>query len=144
MDYGGLCSSILPIGKMIKSLSVISLLNSTHNMSSISTFFILFSIMYNVFNMPISYQTILNYTKMVTPYCHRFNLAHKGEVDNIQAEAYIKVRGKTILSFSLSPLKTVRSVLIISRRVEICYRLLSLCKRLPYCFSWRRDYSGNR
>ena len=50
----------------------------------------------NVFNLPISYQTILNYTEMAAPYCHRFNLAYKGEVDNIQAgdEAYIKVRGK--------------------------------------------------
>lgn len=49
----------------------------------------------NVFDLPISYQTILNYTEMA-PYCHRFNLAYKGEVDHIQTgdEAYIKVKGK--------------------------------------------------
>jgi len=55
----------------------------------------------NVFNLPISYQTILNYTEMVAPYCHRFNLAYKGEVDHIQAgdETYIKVRGKNHFVF---------------------------------------------
>ena len=58
-------------------------------------------ILRNVFNLPISYQTILNYTEMVAPYCHRFNLAYKGEVDHIQAvdEAYIKVRGKNNFVF---------------------------------------------
>ncbi len=34
--------------------------------------------------------------KMITPYCHKFNLIYKEEVDHLQAsdEAYIKVRGK--------------------------------------------------
>ncbi len=43
-----------------------------------------------------SYQTVLNYTEMVAPYCHRFNLAYKGEVDDAQAgdETYIKIKGK--------------------------------------------------
>jgi len=33
---------------------------------------------------------------MAAPYCHRFNIANKGEVDDLQAgdEAYIKVRGE--------------------------------------------------
>ena len=55
----------------------------------------------NVFNLPISYQTILNYIEIVAPYCHRFNLAYKGEVDHIQAgdEIYIKVRGKNHFVF---------------------------------------------
>jgi len=58
-------------------------------------------ILRNVFNLPISYQTILNYTETVAPYCHRFNLAYKGEVDHIQAgdETYIKVRGKNNFVF---------------------------------------------
>jgi len=64
---------------------------------------------------------------MVAPYGHRFNLAYKGEVDHIQAgdEAYSKVRGKNNYVFSLSPLVTVRSLLIISRRVERHYQQLS-------------------
>ena len=55
----------------------------------------------NVFNLPISYQTVPNYTETVASYCHRFNLAYKGEVDHIQAgdEAYIKVRGKNNFVF---------------------------------------------
>ena len=58
-------------------------------------------ILRNVFNLPISYQTILNYTEIVAPYGHRFNLAYKGEVDDIQAgdETYIKVRGKNHFVF---------------------------------------------
>jgi len=53
-------------------------------------------ILRNVFSLPISYQTVLNYTEMAAPYCHSFNLANKGEVDDTQAgdEAYIKVRGE--------------------------------------------------
>jgi len=53
-------------------------------------------ILRNVFNLSMSYQTVLNYTEMVAPYCHKFNLGYKGEVDNIQAgdETYIKIRGE--------------------------------------------------
>ena len=53
-------------------------------------------ILRHVFSLPISYQTVLNYTEMAAPYCHSFNLANKGEVDDTQAgdEAYIKVRGE--------------------------------------------------
>jgi len=58
-------------------------------------------ILRNVFSLPLSYQSVLNYTEIVAPYCHRFNLAYKGEVDHIQAgdEAYIKVRGKNHFVF---------------------------------------------
>jgi len=58
-------------------------------------------ILRNVFSLPLSYQSVLNYTEIVAPYCHRFNLAYKGEVDHIQAgdEAYIKVRGKNNFVF---------------------------------------------
>lgn len=59
------------------------------------------SILGKVFNLPLSYQTILNYTEKVAPYCHRFNIAYKGEVDHNQAgdEVYIKVRGKNNFVF---------------------------------------------
>lgn len=53
-------------------------------------------ILRNVFSLPCSYQTVLNYAQAAAPYCHRFNLANKGEVANIQAgdETYIKIKGK--------------------------------------------------
>jgi transposase-like protein len=88
--------------KIYNSLNILCLALTFHlslGISARKTAFIL----RNVFNLPISYQTILNYTEMVTPYCHRFNLAYKGEVDHIQAgdEAYIKVRGKNNFVFFL-------------------------------------------
>ena len=53
-------------------------------------------ILKNVFELPASYQTILNYTLYAAPYCHKFNLKFKGEVEPTQAgdETYIKIAGK--------------------------------------------------
>jgi transposase-like protein len=50
----------------------------------------------SVFNIPLSYQTVLNYAAAAAFYCHSFNLQHKGPIDPISAgdEAYIKVIGK--------------------------------------------------
>jgi transposase-like protein len=50
----------------------------------------------SVFNIPLSYQTVLNYAAAAAFYCHRFNLQHKGPIDPISAgdEAYIKIIGK--------------------------------------------------
>jgi len=81
--------------KIYNSLNTLCLALSFHislGISARKTAFILG----NVFQLPISYQTVLNYTEMAAPYCHRFNLSHKGEIDDIQAgdEAYIKVRGE--------------------------------------------------
>jgi len=58
---------------------------------------------------------------MAAPYCHRFNLANKGEVDDLQAgdETYIKVRGKHNYVFFLSPLKVARSPPIMLTEQEI-------------------------
>lgn len=55
----------------------------------------------NVFSFPLSNQSVLNYTEIVAPYCHRFNLAYKGVVDYIQVgyETYIKVKGKNNFVF---------------------------------------------
>jgi len=50
----------------------------------------------SVFNISISYQTVLNYAAAAAFYCHSFNLAHKGSIDDLSAadEAYIKILGK--------------------------------------------------
>ena len=50
----------------------------------------------SVFNIPVSYQTVLNYAAAAAFYCHSFNLQRKGPIDPISAgdEAYIKVIGK--------------------------------------------------
>lgn len=62
-------------------------------------------ILKNVFSRPCSYQTVLNYSQSAAYYCHNFNLAYKGDVDDTQAgdEAYIKIKGKqNYVSFFIS------------------------------------------
>lgn len=58
-------------------------------------------ILRQVFRIPISYQTVLNYAEAAAPYCHHFNLTHKGTIDNESAgdEAYIKIQGKHAFTF---------------------------------------------
>lgn len=58
-------------------------------------------ILNNVFQLPASYQTVLNYTSYAAPFCHHFNLNFKGPVDSTQAgdETYIKVAGKHHYTF---------------------------------------------
>jgi putative transposase len=50
----------------------------------------------SVFGISLSYQSVLNYAAAAAFYCHRFNLTHKGPIDDISAgdETYIKVMGK--------------------------------------------------
>jgi putative transposase len=63
-------------------------------------------IMKQMFQINISYQTILNYSEAVAPFCHNFNLAHKGTIDNTSVgdETYIKIFGKNHYTwFFLSP-----------------------------------------
>jgi transposase-like protein len=50
-----------------------------------------------VFNIPVSHQTVLNYAKAAAYYCHRFNMEHKGDIDDIAVgdETYLKIKGKT-------------------------------------------------
>ena len=67
------------------------------------TFFVSFSISARktalllrwVFQINISYQTVLNYALAASYYCHNFNMKYKGDVDDILAgdETYIKVSG---------------------------------------------------
>ncbi len=49
----------------------------------------------SIWNIPVSYQTVLNYAQSAAFYCHQFNLKHKGTIDDISAgdETYIKVNG---------------------------------------------------
>jgi transposase-like protein len=48
----------------------------------------------NIWQVNISYQTVLNYTRTAAHYCHSFNLKHKGKIDDINAgdETYVKVK----------------------------------------------------
>jgi transposase-like protein len=58
-------------------------------------------ILKSVFNIKVSYQTVLNYAAAAAFYCHSFNLQHKGPIDSIQAgdETYIRVLGKHQYAF---------------------------------------------
>ena len=58
-------------------------------------------ILKNVFSIQASYQTVLNYTQSAAYHCHKFNLANKGSVDDVQAgdETYIKILSKTNYAF---------------------------------------------
>ncbi len=53
-------------------------------------------ILKQVFRIPISYQTVLNYAEAAAPYCYHFNLACKGDIDDESSgdETYIKIAGK--------------------------------------------------
>lgn len=54
-----------------------------------------------VFNIKLSYQTVLNYSEAAAFYCHQFNFAHKGPIDDESAgdETYIKIAGKHAYTF---------------------------------------------
>ena len=95
-------SSLFRIYNSLNTLCLVLTFHISLGISARQTAFIL----RNVFLLPISYQTVLNYAEMVAPYCHQFNLAYKGEVDEIQAgdETYIKVQGEhNYVFFFISP-----------------------------------------
>jgi putative transposase len=50
----------------------------------------------SIFNIPITYQTVLNYAKSAAYYAHQFNLKYKGPIDDISVgdETYISVCAK--------------------------------------------------
>lgn len=78
--------------------------NSENVLGLILTFYVSFAvparktaqILREVFCVKVSHQTVLNYAAGAAWHCHRFNLKHKGLIDNISAgdETYIKVLGK--------------------------------------------------
>jgi len=58
-------------------------------------------ILRNVFAIPLSYQTVLNYCEAAAVHLHRFNLTHKGPSDALCAgdEVYIKVNANRAYTF---------------------------------------------
>ena len=83
--------------------------NSPHVLGLVLAFHVSFAItarktafiLKQVFNIKISYQTVLNYTQAAAPYCHLFNLQYKGDIDDKSAgdETYIKIAGKNAFVF---------------------------------------------
>jgi putative transposase len=73
-----------------------------------------------VFDIKISYQTILNYAETAAYYCHNFNLKNKGNVDSIQAgdETYIKIKGKYnyVFFFIASNIRAITSYNVADNR----------------------------
>jgi transposase-like protein len=84
--------------------SITNIRNSLHTLSLVLTFHITFGIsarktaymLREVFELPLSYQSVLNYCEMAAYHCHKFNLKFKGDIDDILAgdETYIKISGK--------------------------------------------------
>ena len=58
-------------------------------------------ILNKVFQIPISYQTVLNYAQIAAFFCHKFNLTFKGSIDDFITgdEAYIKILAKRFYAF---------------------------------------------
>jgi transposase-like protein/rubredoxin len=90
-------SSISNIHNSLNTLCLALTFHVSLGISARKTAFIL----RNVFSIPCSYQTVLNYSQSAAYYCHHFNLKYKGDVDNIQAgdEAYIKINGENGYTF---------------------------------------------
>jgi putative transposase len=85
-------------------VDLVKIYNSTDILGLVLTFYASFAIsarktaiiLQSVFNITISYQTVLNYANAAAFYCHSFNMEHKGPIDDISAgdETYIKIMGK--------------------------------------------------
>lgn len=90
-------SSIFDIRNSLNTLCLALTFHISLGISARKTAFIL----RNVFSIPCSYQTVLNYSQAAAYYCHDFNLKYKGDVDNTQPgdEAYIKIKGKQHYTF---------------------------------------------
>ncbi len=67
-------------------------------------------ILRNIFNVNISYQTVLNYAQAAAYYCHIFNLQNKGPIDDINSgdETYIKIQGKYHYAFFFISTKSLK------------------------------------
>ena len=89
----------------LKPLVDISRIHNSQNiLGLILSFYVSFAIsarktayiMQNVFNIRVSYQTVLNYAEAAAYHCHQFNLKFKGPVDDTSAgdETYIKIIGE--------------------------------------------------
>ncbi len=58
-------------------------------------------ILKQVFNILVSYQTVLNYAEAAAYYCHLLNIKYKGDIDEFSAgdETYITIAGKNAYAF---------------------------------------------
>ncbi len=90
-------SGLFNIHNSLNTLCLILTFHISLAISARKTAFIL----KNVFSIPASYQTVLNYSQSAAYLCHKLNLAYKGDAESIQAgdEAYIKVLGKNNFVF---------------------------------------------
>ena len=91
------CPFLFNIRNSLNTLALSLTFHISLGLSARQTAFVL----RNVFSIPVSYQTVLNYAEASAYYCHQFNLAHKGAVDDTHAgdETYIKVKGKNHYTF---------------------------------------------
>ena len=90
-------SGLFNIHNSLNTLCLILTFHISLAISARKTAFIL----KNVFSIPASYQTVLNYSQSAAYICHKLNLAYKGDAESIQAgdEAYIKILGKNNFVF---------------------------------------------
>ena len=92
--------------------------NSINTFALVLTFHISYAItarktahiLSHVFDIKISYQTVLNYAETAAYYCHQFNLQNKGSVDDFIAgdETYIKIRSKFHYAFLFISAKSLK------------------------------------
>ena len=77
------------INSSLDTLGLVLAINISYGLSARQTAHML----KNIFQIPISHQTVLNYTKAAAVLCHQFNLQHKGPIDSRVAgdETYIRV-----------------------------------------------------
>ena len=98
--------------------NITNIRNSLNTLALILTFHVSFAIsarktaylLREVFKIRLSYQSVLNYCEMAAYHCHKFNLTHKGDVDNIQAgdETYIKITGEHNFTFFFISAKNLK------------------------------------
>lgn len=84
--------------------SLLNIRNSLHTFCLVLTFYVSAALssrktawlIRNMFGIHISYQTVLNYSKIAAYYCHKFNEHFKGKPDHFNSgdETYIKINGK--------------------------------------------------
>jgi len=85
-------------------VDIVKIHNSPDILGLVLTFYVSFAIsarktaliMRSVFNVELSYQTVLNYAAAAAFYCSNVNMKYKGPIDEISAgdEAYIKIMGE--------------------------------------------------
>jgi len=84
---------------------------------------------------------------MAASYCHRFNLAHKREVDDIQAgdEAYIKIKGEhNYTFFFISSKRRKITTYHVDKTRDTLPAVISMNEAIRTAEPQARNYFGNR